>query len=561
MVTDKLKTVQQKQDNNETIQSDGGLLLPETTYDASIVYVKKLIMLGISNIAYLRTLMPDRDFTDRTFEDIRIKILSKKSKNEDAQKMLTWMKGAFEALDKKYLKSLTLSVYEDSNQPDKVLETYEFNIEYTDAEASMTLNKRDSLEKIRFDSRRLIRAIYFISASLPELPKELSINMRLLYNDEITPDDYEPAGFKPCAFDEFRFKTKKVKIDAGNVDMRWASLHLNAYTDDTALKKDNYIKTDSSSSELADDQLVYKPKLTQENVTNTSTSTDLTAKIDKLTVNEDIEDEESTAQSDVSANEHNGSMFKKTRKIDCECGNLHKDKQINSCVLFECERCLSWQHCICYRQLIENQETLDSWLEQNRHYCLKCCIKFPDEGLKPTDQMLIEKKSSAPLICIFRQLVYHCHKSDKDGITVKQLVKQFNITEVLAKKMLQKLVEYKIVSMTNQEKGWAQINRSSMADNLNLVFPNHSGGPNNNYVDHPRNKSIFNNSESNDTSKSNLTDNDESIIPPSDDESAPVYASTHNSRRSRSRSPEPDQKQSKKRAKSSDVLENIKKVA
>jgi hypothetical protein len=103
--------------------------------------------------------------------------------------------------------------------------------------------------------------------------------MRLLYNDEITPAVYEPSGFKPCEFDNFVFKTSKVKLNAGNVDMRWLSINMIAHTDEKAIE-------------------CYRRDAV-----------------------------ESTVQQESSMNEQNGSLFRETRKVDCERGNLHKEAQ------------------------------------------------------------------------------------------------------------------------------------------------------------------------------------------------------------------------------------------
>jgi hypothetical protein len=162
-----IATGQQKQDINNTVQSIGGLVSEDTTYDESVLYIKKLIMIGISSIAYLRALMPEKDFADRSFENRKIKVLDKWSTNGEVKKLQQGLNGAFDALDKGYLKSLTLALYENEVCRENVLETYEFNIKYTDAEASLALNKRHGNEKIKMDSLRLLLAIFNIASNLP----------------------------------------------------------------------------------------------------------------------------------------------------------------------------------------------------------------------------------------------------------------------------------------------------------------------------------------------------------------------------------------------------------
>ena len=73
--------------------------------DESINYVKKLIRIGISSLAHLRMGLHGENFVRRSFEGQEVFILDKKSNNEDAIKLEKWMKGIFEALDKKYVKA------------------------------------------------------------------------------------------------------------------------------------------------------------------------------------------------------------------------------------------------------------------------------------------------------------------------------------------------------------------------------------------------------------------------------------------------------------------------
>ena len=61
--------------------------------------VKKLVSIGISNIAYLRHLFPEAAFADRSLEDMSLKVLRQKSGCPEAEKMVTWLQGLFEAID------------------------------------------------------------------------------------------------------------------------------------------------------------------------------------------------------------------------------------------------------------------------------------------------------------------------------------------------------------------------------------------------------------------------------------------------------------------------------
>ena len=91
---------------NTTASSFGSIFNSSTdskTYAESLNYARKLIVIGISNIAYLRTVMPEDCFLDREFEGLNIKILNKLSKNTDVKRLQIWLAGAFEAMEKKYV--------------------------------------------------------------------------------------------------------------------------------------------------------------------------------------------------------------------------------------------------------------------------------------------------------------------------------------------------------------------------------------------------------------------------------------------------------------------------
>ena len=70
----------------------------------SMIYVKKLIVIGLSTILYLRAILPEEEFLDRYFEKLTVKIINGKNrKSVNAQTFNKWINGAFEALEKKYV--------------------------------------------------------------------------------------------------------------------------------------------------------------------------------------------------------------------------------------------------------------------------------------------------------------------------------------------------------------------------------------------------------------------------------------------------------------------------
>lgn len=71
------------------------------TYEDSLAYTKKLILIAISTIAYLRSILPEEVFSTKEVEKMKFKIL--RSKNRDSLTLVNWIKGAFDALEKKFV--------------------------------------------------------------------------------------------------------------------------------------------------------------------------------------------------------------------------------------------------------------------------------------------------------------------------------------------------------------------------------------------------------------------------------------------------------------------------
>jgi hypothetical protein len=100
----KIKMSENKPSLNDASQNSGsGHILPDeiNNKQSSFLYVKKLVALSISNIAYLRGLFQDTDYADRSFEDINIKVI--KNDKPELKCLSNWMLGCYDALDKRYV--------------------------------------------------------------------------------------------------------------------------------------------------------------------------------------------------------------------------------------------------------------------------------------------------------------------------------------------------------------------------------------------------------------------------------------------------------------------------
>ena len=83
----------------------------ESIHIESFNYTKKLIIIGISNIVYVRAVFPEDCFISRELDGLNVKILNKRHTNLNVKKMFGWLSGAFEAMEKKYVSLFNNDLY------------------------------------------------------------------------------------------------------------------------------------------------------------------------------------------------------------------------------------------------------------------------------------------------------------------------------------------------------------------------------------------------------------------------------------------------------------------
>lgn len=109
----------------------------------SAQFVKKLLAVGVSNLMYLRAIFPEGAFTERELDGLRLKVLRDNATCPNAGRLTAWVKACFDAIDKKYLRQVTVLIYRDEMKPDCVIETYTFRFAYT-ADGSVTMQHANS---------------------------------------------------------------------------------------------------------------------------------------------------------------------------------------------------------------------------------------------------------------------------------------------------------------------------------------------------------------------------------------------------------------------------------
>ena len=159
---------------------------------------------------------------------MNLKILRSDRQGTVGSTLASWVKNAVEAIEKKYLKSLTLAFFEEEANPEKAFELYSFNFSYlaskdggeegggkTTVSMSLPHGKQPApgrgcgggprpltiseKEVLYGQVKRSIRHLLMITQGLDPLPVPTHFTIKLEYNDD-APEDYEPTGYEPAAF-------------------------------------------------------------------------------------------------------------------------------------------------------------------------------------------------------------------------------------------------------------------------------------------------------------------------------------------------------------------------
>ncbi|KAM9371553.1 LOW QUALITY PROTEIN: HORMA domain-containing protein 2 [Phaethornis superciliosus] len=181
------------------------------TEHQSVVLVKRLLAISVSCITYMRGLFPESSYGTRYLDDLCLKILREDKSCLGSLQIVKCInmffpgriQGCFHALDRQYLHVAVLAIYTNPKEPEAVTELYRFKFKYQKEVAQMDIssNQMNSVkgvcgEDVKEASRLLVRRLYLLLQNLGPLPNDVSLTMKLLYYGDVTPEDYQPPGFK-----------------------------------------------------------------------------------------------------------------------------------------------------------------------------------------------------------------------------------------------------------------------------------------------------------------------------------------------------------------------------
>ena len=189
--------------------------------------MKNILRSSLASIAYLRYLFPEDNFTETQLAGLKIKSLVPNN-NPEIAALTDWLEhGVFDAIEKHYLRALVFCIFSEFNNPKSLLESYTFKFSYPSdgnvgmnfvAKANGTTKEMSYMtrEEIQQAWCTMIRGLITLSHTLPQIPAERYIAMRLFYYDDVTPENYEPPGFQQCTDGpDFEFVADAESVEIG----------------------------------------------------------------------------------------------------------------------------------------------------------------------------------------------------------------------------------------------------------------------------------------------------------------------------------------------------------
>jgi len=412
--------VRSKTSEQKTQVSNWNKLFPNKvdTRSKSLMFVKKLLTVSLSNITYLRGMFPEDAFANRSLDKLPLKILREDSNCKEAEEVSKWLKGAFEAIEKQYLRELMFVVYDktvDDEKSGQIGEVYTFKFSYPGDEVTCDLyqgKEQKKVEVVDHDSVKqstqlLLRRLLLLTQNLGELPARLALDMILTYYDEKTPKDYEPEGFK--AGEEIPLTSGLMDYTAGCVKTGHHELKVRVQARHNTGADSTFVSNSYSQAEVE----------SQESCKS----------------NEEVSP--AVAKAESGADDENGALDQSN--IRCSCKNTSIDL-----LMLTCSECSKKQHAACYRKVTEDSLS-------TTHLCVDCST-----AEKPcTDPKMVKMRQSGgeerlALTCLYRRVIVRLSTSKQ--FSQSSIQDEMSLDPSLATQIVQDLIGKAVIKDDGEEK-------------------------------------------------------------------------------------------------------------
>jgi len=177
-----------------------------TSAESSAFFVQKFLAISVSSVAFLRAILPKDSFTSRYMGDLHLKIISDgRSATPLAKELIARVRSCFDAIEKRYLKSVCIWFHADRDKADDVLEAYVFNFEYSANQADVTMLQNDKIvtkmrsgDDIKASAVILLKTLLLTVERLDPLPSHVFLEFTITYVKG-TPSDYQAPTFRPTS--------------------------------------------------------------------------------------------------------------------------------------------------------------------------------------------------------------------------------------------------------------------------------------------------------------------------------------------------------------------------
>ncbi|KAF0303075.1 HORMA domain-containing protein 1 [Amphibalanus amphitrite] len=458
----------------------------QATAQQSAQFVKKLLAVAVSNLTYLRAIFPEQAFGERTLDGLQLKVLRDDAGCPGAWQITQWIKACFDALDKKYLRQLTVVLYLDPSDPDTVIESYTFRFTYSSSGGVSMQHGSDgdgqpasipatvTSEETYKATVRMLRTIVVLTQTLRPLPDDVMMSMKLLYFDDVTPPDYEPPGFRPAETHQIFFSSEPINVRVGDVCTPHHTVKLRLKTDSSQFvpQEGDDETIEHATVKTAPSVEDAVPRERDQERPSTSSQQRQPRPREPAAA---AEPEPSLAESvsgrspglpasavDTSGTPAAGAVpeAEDEPRVLCVCG-VHEDDGL----MVLCELCHNWQHGICFLVLSEDEAPAS-------HICDTCALA---SGRPCTDARLPAlARSTRMATCLYRRGLCACEEMSR--VQPARLAQRLGVDVAVASGLMSRLDKDGLLKpLSNRSKGTVRVVDKERL--LNEAFPRYLNRP------------------------------------------------------------------------------------
>ena len=388
--------------------------------------------------------------------------------------------GAFDALEKNYLRELIFLVYLDPTKPEVIEEMYTFSFSYNEGIITMGLGKDSTKEKkkvkmeeLKGETQALLRQISMVTQGLQNLPEEAYLAIQLTYHDEVTPADYEPEGFRPHHAKEVPMPAGSYRVSLGKVNTGFHAMRLQMdsrqpggetfVNDSYVAESQSQSQTESQSQQMSKETPVEtgggefsQPLGLEEHQTQDMENPPDTQQMSETAVS--FSQPDSPASTVSLAVKVESTSSSPAAVVSCICQNSSLDP-----LMLVCSTCSTAQHATCYRILSEEKMPA-------RHTCWTCSQENP--GLACTDPRMekFKEKGAEHMMadtCLFRRVLVLLRGSQVDDVTIDTIQSTLVLEDQELSGLKKTLLAQQVVT---EQSGVLSINQEALQEAIKVFI-------------------------------------------------------------------------------------------